>query len=149
MRATVLILASVLAASAMAGCSPRHEPPTPPAPPAGPAAPAAPAPPTEPTPPEPAPFPPTPPEPPTPPASPPPRGDAVVRFSPSDYGARERRLAALINNAESRDTSGETQYVAEQGRAQRARCTTKACVEQSYAAEEARLRKWEGSADIK
>jgi hypothetical protein len=148
MRAAVLILASVLAASALAGCSPRHEPPTPPAPPAEPAAPAAPAPPTEPAPPEPAPFPPTPPEPPTPPA-PPPRGDAVVRFSPSDYGAWERRLAALINNAESRDTSGETQYIAEQGRAQRARCTTKACVEQSYAAEEARLRKWEGSADIK
>jgi hypothetical protein len=74
---------------------------------------------------------------------------APVRFSPSDYAAQERRVAALINNAESRDTSGETQYVAQQGREQRERCTTRPCIAQSYAAEEAKLRKWEGSGDIR
>jgi hypothetical protein len=70
-----------------------------------------------------------------------------VRFSPVDYGKRERRLNALIANAETRDTTGETQYRAREGRAQRARCPTRACIERSYAAEEAWLRKWEGSGD--
>jgi hypothetical protein len=72
-----------------------------------------------------------------------------VRFSPDDYPARERRIAALINNAESRDTLGETQHVAEFGRQERQRCTTKACIERSYAAEETYLRRWEGSGDVK
>lgn len=141
MRGSVWLVVSVLAVAA-AGCAPHKAPPAP----AASAAPAAPAP-------EPAAaetLPPAPPPPPvpqvTPPASPKPE---IIRFSPADYGARERRINALINNAESRDTSGETQYVAEQGRAQRERCATKACIEHSYAAEEARLRKWEGSSDIK
>jgi hypothetical protein len=72
-----------------------------------------------------------------------------VRFSPVDYGKRERRLEALIANAETRDTTGETQYRAREGRAQRARCTTRACIERSYAVEEAWMRKWEGSGDVR
>jgi hypothetical protein len=86
------------------------------------------------------------PEPPPPPA---PAQAEPVRFSQADYGARERRLAALIANAETRDTTGETQYRANEGRAQRQRCTTKACIERSYAVEEAWMRKWEGSGDAK
>ncbi|WP_372786239.1 hypothetical protein [Phenylobacterium sp.] len=73
----------------------------------------------------------------------------AVRWSRADYGARERRLSALIANAETRDTTGETQYRASEGRAQRQRCTTKACIERSYAVEEAWMRKWEGSGDVK
>lgn len=76
---------------------------------------------------------------------PPPAKLEAIRFSRADYGARERRLAALIGNAETRDTSGETQYRAQRGEAERQRCTTKACIERSYAAEEAWMRRWEGS----
>lgn len=144
MRATAGILLSVLAIAA-AGCSPRQAaaPPVPaaPSPPAAPAAPIEPAPPAEPQAPpapEPSPAPAAPPAPPAP-----------VRFSPADYGAQERRIHALINNAESRDTLGETQAIAEQSHAQRQHCTTRACILQSYAAEEAWLRKWEGSSDIR
>jgi len=77
-------------------------------------------------------------------AAPAPKVEAV-RFSRTDYSARERRLAALIANAETRDTSGETQYRAQRGEAERQRCATKACIERSYATEEAWMRKWEGS----
>jgi hypothetical protein len=73
----------------------------------------------------------------------------VVRFSPVDYAKRERRLNALIANAETRDTSGETQRRAEEGRYRRSRCSTRACIEASYAAEESWLRQWEGSGDVK
>jgi hypothetical protein len=130
MRGSALILVAVLATAA--ACSPKA--PAPPAAPAAPAAPpiskeptstAAPAEPAAPAPPE------------------------TVRFSSADYAMHERRVTALINNAESRDTSGETQYVAQQGRAQRQRCATRVCIERSYAAEETHLRKWEGSSDIK
>ena len=79
-----------------------------------------------------------------PPPPPPPKAEAV-RFSRADYGARERRLQALIANAETRDTSGETQYRAQRGEAERQRCATRACIERSYAVEEAWMRKWEGS----
>jgi len=75
--------------------------------------------------------------------------EPVVHFSPGDYPAKERRIAALINNAESRDTLGETPRIAAEGRAQRQACRTKACIDHAYAAEETRLRKWEGSGDIK
>jgi len=75
--------------------------------------------------------------------------EAEVRFSPSDYASRERRITALINNAESRDTSGETQYIAQKGRTERQHCASRACIEHAYAAEEAQLRKWEGSGDIR
>jgi glucose/arabinose dehydrogenase len=147
MRGSTWIMISA-AALAMVGCSPKPSaPPVAPIPPA-PAAPPLPAA-SAPTPESPPAAPVTPeataaPAPAAAPAPPP-----SVHFSPADYPARERRIAALINNAESRDTSGETQYVAEQGRAQRQRCTTRACIESSYAAEEVRLRKWEGSSDIK
>jgi outer membrane biosynthesis protein TonB len=138
MRGSFLVL--VLAA-ALVACSPK--PPAAPAPPAQPAEPAQPSTPTQPE--QPAvPEPPAAPEAPPPPAAP-----APVRFSPSDYQAHERRIAALINNALSRDTTGETQHVAEQGHAEREHCTTKACIERSYAAEETWLRKWEGSNDIR
>jgi hypothetical protein len=82
-----------------------------------------------------------------PPPPPPPREDAV-RYSRADYATRERRLAALIANAETRDTSGETQARADEGRAQREHCATRACIERSYAAEEMWLRRWEGSSDV-
>jgi hypothetical protein len=55
----------------------------------------------------------------------------------------------LIANAETRDGSGETQRRADEGRYRRSRCATKACIEQSYAAEEAWMRQWEGSSDAK
>jgi hypothetical protein len=142
MRGSALIWITV--ALAAGACSQKEQKP-PAAPPAAVAQPAPPAP---------APAPETAPLPTTPSAveAPPPGAPAapeVVRFSPADYPAKERRITALINNAESRDTTGETQSIAGQGRAQRQHCTTKACIDRSYAAEEARLRKWEGSGDIK
>ena len=84
---------------------------------------------------------------PAPPPAPP--SEAPVRFSRADFSAHERRLAALIANAETRDTSGETQYRAEHGEAERQHCATRACIERSYAAEEAWLRHWEGSGDVR
>ncbi|HZZ33510.1 MAG TPA: hypothetical protein VFE10_16130 [Phenylobacterium sp.] len=138
MRGSVWLIASVLVAAA-AGCSrqPKTEaapPPVAAAPaPASPAAETAPA---------------TPTAAPLPEPAPPPKAQAV-HYSPADYGARESRLAALIANAETRDTSGETQYRAREGRFQRERCATRACVERSYADEEAWLRHWEGSSDVK
>ncbi|HEV7383642.1 MAG TPA: hypothetical protein VGN89_02100 [Phenylobacterium sp.] len=144
MRGSAWLVISVLALLAV-GCSPK--PRTAAAPPA--AAPvaapaptpavAAPA-----TPPAAEPTPVAAPEPPPPPATAEP-----VRFSRADYGARERRLSALIANAQTRDTTGETEYRANEGRGQRQRCATKACIERSYAVEEAWMRKWEGSDDVK
>jgi hypothetical protein len=136
MRGSALILMTVLATAA--ACSPKA-----PAPPPAPVAAVTPPAPKEATPAA-APAVPAETAAPAPPAAP-----EAVRFSPTDYGVHERRVTALINNAESRDTTGETQYLAQQARAQRMRCRTKACIEQSYAAEEARLRKWEGASDIK
>ncbi|HEX5264340.1 MAG TPA: hypothetical protein VFW13_12485 [Phenylobacterium sp.] len=89
---------------------------------------------------------------PAPTAAPAPRAppsEAPVRFSRDDFSAHEHRLAALIANAETRDTSGETQYRAEHGEAERQHCATRACIERSYAAEEAWLRQWEGSGDAR
>ena len=80
-----------------------------------------------------------------PPAATAPPAVDTVRWSRADYAKREARLAALIANAETRDTSGETQSRAEEGRYRRAHCATRACIEQSYAAEEAWLKQWEGS----
>jgi hypothetical protein len=142
MRGSVLILVSVLA---LAACSPK----TPAAPPAQPAPSAPPSPTAS------APAPDSPQAPSVTPetaVAPAPTADAApppVHFSPADYPAKERRIAALINNAESRDTSGETQSIADHGRAERQHCTTRACIDHSYAAEEAHLRKWEGSSDIR
>jgi len=82
--------------------------------------------------------------PPAPPAQP-----AMVRFSPHDWAAQEHRIAALVANAETRDTLGQTQQVDAQAHAQRMRCTTTACIRASYAAEEAWLRQWEGSSDVR
>lgn len=70
---------------------------------------------------------------------------AVEHWSRADFAKREARLAAMIANAETRDTSGETQRRAEEGRYQRARCASRACIEASYASEETWLRQWEGS----
>jgi hypothetical protein len=75
--------------------------------------------------------------------------EAPYRFSPGDFAKRERTIAALIANAESRDTLGQTAGVAAEGRRARERCATRRCVEAAYAAEEAKLRKWEGSSDIR
>lgn len=69
----------------------------------------------------------------------------VVRWSRADYAKREARLSALIANAETRDTTGETQRRAAEGRAIRARCSTRACIEASYASEEAWMKQWESS----
>jgi hypothetical protein len=141
MRGSAWIVVSVLALAA-AACSPKPQTAAapPPAPPAAAPAPAL----------TPAAAPEAPPAAePTPPPPPPPTKTEAIRFSRTDYGARERRLSALIANAETRDTTGETQYRAAEGRAQRQRCTTKACIERSYAVEEAWLRKWEGSGDAR
>ena len=142
MRGSAWIVTSALALLAV-GCSPK--PRTAEAPPA-----AAPAPtPAAVTPEAPPAAAPTPVAAPQLPPPPPPPKSEPVRFSRADYGARERRLSALIANAETRDTTGETQYRANEGRAERQRCTTKACIERSYAVEEAWMRKWEGSGDVK
>ena len=73
----------------------------------------------------------------------------VESWSRADFAKRERRLAALIANAETRDGSGETQRRAEEGAYHRAHCATRACMEASYAAEEAWLKQWEGSGDAR
>jgi len=147
MRGSAWIAVSVLAVMA-AGCSPKPKTVTPPAVATAPAPAPAPAPAatSEPVPAA-APLPTAGPE--TAPAPTQAVRDAPVRFSQADYGARERRLSALIANAETRDTTGETQYRASEGRAQRQRCTSKACIERSYAVEEAWMRKWEGSGDVR
>ncbi|HEY2751826.1 hypothetical protein [Phenylobacterium sp.] len=75
--------------------------------------------------------------------------EARVHFSPADFAAHERRLNALIANAETRDTTGETQARAEHGYAERMHCATRACIERSYADEEAWLRHWEGAGDVR
>jgi hypothetical protein len=142
MRGSAWVVVSVLAVMAV-GCSPK--PKTAAAPPAAPAPAATPAAASPETPPAAEPTPVATPE--SPP--PPPAQAQPVRFSRADYGARERRLSALIANAETRDTTGETQYRANEGRAQRQRCATKACIERSYAVEEAWMRHWEGSGDLK
>ena len=69
----------------------------------------------------------------------------VVHWSPADYAKREKHLQAMIANAETRDTTGETQRRAEEGRYRRAHCASRACTEASYASEEAWLKQWEGS----
>jgi hypothetical protein len=140
MRGSALLIVAVLAlAGACSPQKPNAPPSAPTAPAPAPAGPQSPAPVAAPIAAE------TPP----PAAGPAPTKAEAVRFSPVDYAAHERRVTALVDNAESRDTSGETQYLADQGRAERRRCATRACIERSYAAEEARLRKWEGSGDIK
>jgi hypothetical protein len=65
-----------------------------------------------------------------------------------DYSRRERRLTALIENASVRDPAGDVQRQAQAARAARARCATAACIEQSYAAQEASLRQWEGADEV-
>jgi hypothetical protein len=150
MRATVWFTVSVLAL-ALAACSPKQA--------AAPSPPPAPPPASEPAPPPAAASAPGPESPQGAPATPEnavpaaaapaPAAPPPYRFSPGDFGRQERRIAALIANAETRDTLGETAGVAAQGRRARERCTTRKCVEAAYAAEEARLRKWEGSGDIK
>jgi hypothetical protein len=147
MRTSIWTMVSVLALGA--ACSPKPAaapPPPPPAAEAPPPLPAASAP--APESPQAAPMTPETTAQPAAPAGPGPT-EGVVHFAPGDYPAKERRIAALIANAETRDTSGETAQVAAQGRAERQRCATKACIEQSYAAEEARLRKWEGSGEVR
>jgi hypothetical protein len=138
MRGSWIVVAAA-AALALSACA-KHDAAKPPEPPAPAATAAPPA----------AETPPAPVAPDTAPAAAaPPAKPEVVHFSPADYGVHERRVAALIANAETRDTSGETKSIAAQGQAQRERCATKACINGSYAAEEAKLRKWEGAGDIK
>ena len=144
MRTAVLIAVSALA---LASCNAREKSAAPPAPspPAAAPAPAAPTESAQPTPPAETSTPPV--AAPTPSASPAPAPSrtAVVRWSPADYATRERRLAALIANAETRDGSGETQSRAAEGRYRRSHCASTACIESAYAAEEAWLRQWEGA----
>jgi hypothetical protein len=149
MRTSVWLTASVMAL-ALVACSPKQAAapsPPPPAPASEPApAPAAASAPTPESPPAGAPTP----ENAAPTAGPAtPAAAAPYRFSPGDFGKQERRIAALIANAETRDTLGETAGIAAQGQRARERCTTRKCVEGAYAAEEARLRKWEGSGDVR
>jgi hypothetical protein len=149
MRASVWMMVSMLALSATA-CSPKQ-----PAAPAPPAASAAAAPASTPAPATPAAAAPAPAAPlaateaataapvTTPAAAAPP-----YHFSPGDYGRQEHRIAALVGNAETRDTLGETKKIAAAGEQARMRCMTRKCVEAAYAAEEAKLRKWDGAGDV-
>ncbi|MFL5295137.1 MAG: hypothetical protein ACJ798_02030 [Phenylobacterium sp.] len=81
-------------------------------------------------------------------ATPPPPVE-VVHWARADYPQRERRLEALIANAETRDTLGDTHRVVAEADQRRARCATRSCIERAYAEEEAWLRQWEGSASIR
>ena len=81
----------------------------------------------------------------SPAAAPRPRAERVVTYVP----AKERRIHALINNAISRDVTGETEHDAAMWEAMRAACRTQACVDRAYAAQETALRKWEGSEAIR
>ncbi len=45
--------------------------------------------------------------------------------------------------------TGETEQAAATAEARRAACKTQACVDRSYAAQEAALRKWEGAEAIR
>lgn len=74
-----------------------------------------------------------------------PSPERVVRVVP----ARERRIHALINNAISRDVTGQTEHDAAMWHDLRAACKTQACVDRAYAAQETELRKWEGSEAIR
>jgi len=71
--------------------------------------------------------------------------ERVVRVVPG----RERRIHALINNAISRDVTGDTEHAAAMWETRRAACKTQACVDRAYAAQETELRKWEGSEAIR
>jgi hypothetical protein len=71
--------------------------------------------------------------------------ERVVRIVP----ARERRIHALVNNAVSRDVTGDTEHAAARWQARRAACGTQACVDRAYAAQETELRRWEGSEAIR
>jgi hypothetical protein len=72
----------------------------------------------------------------------------VVRWNPAQWPREEHRIAALIANAETRDTLGDTHHVAADSQARRSACTTRACIQKVYAEEEAWLRQWEGSGDV-
>jgi ABC-type Fe3+-hydroxamate transport system substrate-binding protein len=76
---------------------------------------------------------------------PPPPPQRVVTVMP----AKERRIQGLLANAMARDTTGETERAAARAAARRAACATQACVDRSYAAQEASLRKWVGSEEIR
>lgn len=82
-------------------------------------------------------------------AAPAPSAPAAKAAPRPNYAARERRLTALIANGIDRDPNGDVEYEAERARAERARCATSACVERSYARQEARLRQFEGADDIR
>ena len=75
----------------------------------------------------------------------PPPPERVVRVVP----AKERRIHALINNAISRDVTGQTEHDAAMWHDMRAACKTQACVDRAYAAQETELRRWEGSEAIR
>ena len=143
------LIAATLVALACAACSKETAKPPPPAEAA--VAPAAAEPPVPPLPPaaevatpaEPAVAPMPEPTPVATPAAPP--AERVVRVVP----ARERRIHALINNAISRDVTGDTEHAAGMWQARRAACKTQACVDRAYAAQETELRKWEGSEAIR
>lgn len=79
----------------------------------------------------------------TPPPAPPPQ--RVMTIVP----AKEHRIHALLNNAISRDVTGQTEHDAGMWAARRATCRTQACVDHAYAAQEAALRRWEGSEAIR
>jgi hypothetical protein len=83
------------------------------------------------------------------PVSSPAAAPEVVRWNPAQWPREEHRLAALIANAETRDTIGDTHRVVSDADARRQRCTTRACIQRVYAEEEAWLRQWEGSADVR
>jgi hypothetical protein len=77
-----------------------------------------------------------------------PAAPEVVRWVPAQWPREEHRLAALVANAETRDTLGETHRVVNDADARRQRCTTRACIQKAYADEEAWLRQWEGSNEV-
>jgi hypothetical protein len=86
---------------------------------------------------------------PAPAATPASAAPQVVHWAPNDWPREEHRLAALVANAETRDTLGETGKVVQQADARRKACSTRACIQRAYAEEEAWLRQWEGSADVR
>lgn len=64
------------------------------------------------------------------------------------YAWRERRVAALVENAADRDAVGDPRGEAAAARAERARCRTRGCMEASFSRQEAALMRWDGASDI-
>lgn len=77
-----------------------------------------------------------------------PTAAAAPALNRGSYAWRERRIAALVENAADRDAVGDPRGDAAEARAERARCRTRGCMEASFSRQEAALMRWDGASDI-